>query len=105
MHSSITLLVSVPCRISACVSAAAARFFLRLLRTSIHPQRSDTAMIAGLPPYMRANPTAKAIVKAPTPVTNHPDTTVITPVIRYTALSRPQALSASDEPIETMKQT
>ena len=38
-------------------------------------------------------------------VTNHPVTTTITPVMRYTALSRPQALSASDEPIDTIKMT
>ena len=38
-------------------------------------------------------------------VMNHPATTVMTPEMRYTALSRPQALSASDDPIATMKQT
>ncbi len=38
-------------------------------------------------------------------VTNHPATTVITPEMRYTALSRPHARSASDDPIATMKQT
>ena len=36
---------------------------------------------------------------------NHPEITVITPVMRYTALSRPQALSAREEPIATMNVT
>ncbi len=48
---------------------------------------------------------AKAIRNPPSAVMNHPATTVITPVMRYTALSRPQVRSASDEPIATMKQT
>ena len=51
------------------------------------------------------SPIARAIRKPPTAVMNHPATTVMTPEMRYTALSRPQALSASDDPIATMKQT
>ncbi len=38
-------------------------------------------------------------------VTNQPVMTVITPVMRYTALSRPHARSASDEPMATMNTT
>ena len=38
-------------------------------------------------------------------VKNQPEITVITPVMRYTALSLPQALSAREEPMATMKVT
>ena len=83
MHSSMTPSVSFA-RLAAgrCVSATAALFFLRLLRTSIQPHSADTIRTAALPPYISVNPTRKAIVKAPKPVTNHPDTTVSTPVMR-----------------------
>ena len=54
---------------------------------------------------MSSNPVAKAMAKPPMAVVNHPMTTVMTPVMRYTALSRPHALSASDDPMATMKQT
>ena len=36
---------------------------------------------------------------------NQPEMTAITPVMRYTALSRPQVRSASDEPMATMNTT
>ena len=54
---------------------------------------------------MSSNPVAKAMAKPPMAVVNHPMTTVMTPVMRYTALSRPHALSASDDPMATIKQT
>jgi len=38
-------------------------------------------------------------------VKNHPHITAKTPVIRYTALSRPQTPSAKDVPIETINVT
>ncbi len=57
------------------------------------------------PPYVNNNPIPKAIKNPPNAVMNHPLTTVITPEIRYTALSRPQARSASDDPIATINPT
>ena len=63
-------------------STTAALFFFRLLRRSIQPHSTATIRMAALPPYISSSPTRKAIVKAPKPVTNHPDTTVITPVMR-----------------------
>ena len=72
---------------------------------SIHPQSTVMTMKAGGPPYIRARPTTKAMRNPPSAVMNHPATTVMTPDMRYTALSRPQARSASDEPIATMKLT
>ena len=50
-------------------------------------------------------PTMKQIEKAAPAVMNQPPITDNTPVIRNTALSRPQARSAKDEPIATMKAT
>ena len=44
-------------------------------------------------------------MKATPAVMNHPPMTEMTPVMRNTALSRVHALSASDEPIATMKVT
>ena len=49
--------------------------------------------------------TSAQIVKATKAVMNHPPITDSIPVIRYTALSRPQARSASEEPIATIKVT
>ena len=49
--------------------------------------------------------TMQHMVNAAKAVKNHPEITVITPVMRYTALSRPQALSAREEPIATMNVT
>ncbi|MBA7521289.1 hypothetical protein ES705_13394 [subsurface metagenome] len=49
--------------------------------------------------------TKKATVKALRAVKNHPLITVITPVMRFTALSLPQALSAKEVPMITMKVT
>ena len=46
-----------------------------------------------------------ATVKADIAVKNHPPITVITPVIRNTADSRPHALSAKDVPIATINVT
>jgi len=43
--------------------------------------------------------------KALKAVKNHPPTTVKTPVMRYTALSLPQAPSAREVPIATIKVT
>ncbi len=62
-------------------------------------------MMATVPPYINARPMTKAMTNAPRPVMNHPMTTVTTPEMRYTAVSRPHARSASDEPIATMKVT
>ena len=47
----------------------------------------------------------KQIVKAAPAVMNQPPITDNTPVMRYTALSRPQARSANEVPIATMKAT
>lgn len=41
----------------------------------------------------------------PKAVKNHPEITVITPVMRYHGAVRPQALSAREEPIATMNVT
>jgi hypothetical protein len=49
--------------------------------------------------------TNEATVNAMSAVKNQPEITVITPVIRYTALSLPQARSAREEPIATIKVT
>ena len=38
-------------------------------------------------------------------VINHPPITVITPVMRYTAVSRPQARSAKEEPMAIINAT
>ena len=57
------------------------------------------------PPSDMANATKKQRINAAPAVMNHPPMTEITPVIRNTALSLPQALSASEEPIATMKVT
>ena len=54
---------------------------------------------------MSSRPVARAMMNPPMAVENHPTITVMTPVMRYTALSRPHALSASDDPIATMKHT
>ena len=51
---------------------------------------------------MQMRPQAVKAVKA---VMNQPEITVSTPEIRYTADSRSQAPSASDEPMATMKVT
>ena len=80
-------------------------FFRKLLWMSMYPHNSVMTMKAGVPPEISASPTTKAIRNPPSAVMNHPATTVITPEMRYTALSRPHARSASDEPIATMKQT
>ena len=61
--------------------------------------------MAIVPPYIRPNATRADTLKATTAVRNHPLITVNTPEMRYTALSRPQALSASDEPIATINVT
>ena len=49
--------------------------------------------------------TMKAARLAANAVRSQPPITVSTPVMRYTALSRPQARSAREEPIATMKVT
>ena len=67
--------------------------------------RPTMAMMAGVPPQYITNVTTKQIVKAAPAVMNHPPMTESTPVMRNTALSRPHALSAKDEPIATMKAT
>ena len=64
----------------------------------------DATAIAVAASSISVSPDQKAIRNPPSAVMNHPDMTVITPVMRYTALSRPHARSASDEPIATMKQ-
>ena len=60
---------------------------------------------ATAPPKFIANATKKQAEKATPAVINHPPITVNTPVMRNTALSLLQALSANDEPIATMKVT
>ena len=49
--------------------------------------------------------TTKEATQAMSAVTNQPIMTIITPLMRYTALSRPHTRSLSDEPIETMNTT
>jgi len=49
--------------------------------------------------------TTAVMIKAAIAVINHPPTTLITPLTRYTALSLPQALSAKEAPIATIKVT
>ncbi|CDA42478.1 unknown [Prevotella sp. CAG:5226] len=49
--------------------------------------------------------TRKQAVNATPAVMNQPPITVSTPVMRNTAVSRPQARSANDEPMATMKVT
>ena len=49
--------------------------------------------------------TKKHAVKATPAVMNQPPITVSTPVMRNTALSRPQARSDNDEPMATIKVT
>ena len=62
-------------------------------------------IIANTPPLTRAAATTNDMRNATNAVTNQPKITVITPVILYTALSLPHALSAKDEPIATMNVT
>ena len=47
----------------------------------------------------------QVMMKAQAAVRNQPEMTVITPEMRYTALSLSQAPSANDEPMATMKVT
>ena len=63
------------------------------------------AMAAHTPPKYMIRAMAKAIRKAAPAVINQPPTTESTPVIRNTALSRPQARSANDVPIATINVT
>ena len=76
-----------------------------LLWIIIYTHNAERMPNAIQPPHISSAPTANAMRKPPIAVTNQPIITVITPVIRYTALSRPHARSASDEPIATIKQT
>ena len=61
--------------------------------------------MAIFPPHISNIATIAPAEKATIPVINHPETTVNTPVIRYTALSRPQALSLKEVAMATMNVT
>src|SRR5574344_800695 len=61
--------------------------------------------IAGKPPKYIRKQTIAQMIKAETAVRNQPPITDKTPVMRNTALSRPQARSASEEPIATINVT
>ena len=61
--------------------------------------------IATTPPKCTNNVTMKHRKKAAPAVINHPPITEITPVTRNTALSRPHARSANDEPMPTINAT
>ena len=87
------------------VSAALICSTLRWLRTSSHAQSATSTVTAIQPPHSRSSVTPKAIRNPPSAVMNQPEMTAITPVMRYTALSRPQVRSASDEPMATMNTT
>ena len=61
--------------------------------------------MATTPPKCTNNVTMKHRKKAAPAVINHPPITEITPVTRNTALSRPHARSANDEPMPTINAT
>ena len=63
------------------------------------------ARIASLPPKYITETTNAAAMKAAPAVMNQPPITLSTPVMRKTAVSRPQARSANEVPIATMKVT
>ena len=77
----------------------------RWLRMSSHAQRATSVVTAIQPPQSSSSVTQRAIRNPPSAVMNQPEMTAITPVMRYTALSRPQVRSASDEPMATMNTT
>ena len=64
-----------------------------------------SATIATKPPKFIVAAMMIAMMKAAPAVMNQPPITDITPVRRPTALSRPQARSAREDPIATMKVT
>ncbi len=76
-----------------------------LLRTRSTSAMMPPAIITGTPPRCMRHTTIPAPMNATPAVMNQPPITEMTPVMRNTALSRPQALSASDVPIATMNVT
>ena len=89
-----------------CFSGSSAVFdALMLLCIIMYPHSREMMSATTVPPYISASPTRYAMMNAPNPVMNQPAMTVITPVILYTALSRPHARSASEVPIATMNVT
>ena len=86
-------------------SASLSSGVLRWLRISSQAQRAVSAATAIHPPQSSRAVVARAMRNPPSAVMNHPEMTAITPVMRYTALSRPHERSASDEPMATMKTT
>ena len=76
-----------------------------LLWINRNAQSAAMASTAIVPPYISAIDTTNAITKAISAVRNQPEMTASTPVMRYTALSRPHARSASELPMATMNVT
>ena len=97
--------VSAPSSGSRAAASCFSSGVLRWLRTSSQAQKAVRATAAIQPPQSSRAVTPRAMTKPPRAVTNQPEMTAMTPVMRYTALSRPHERSASDEPIATMKTT
>ena len=72
---------------------------------SAHALNSTATARPQSPPHMSTEPMQNDSMKPMMAVRNQPIITTMTPVTRYTALSRPHARSASDEPIDTMNTT
>ena len=77
---------------------------IKFLRSKRIVKSKRIGIIVTLSHRIRKTTTPEA-KKAPKAVKNQPPITLTTPATRYTALSLPQALSASEVPIATIKVT
>ena len=100
------LLLCISCLMVSFPFSLALRFlYITWLRISENIAKPISAMMANVPPKWIIMATKKQMVNAAPAVINQPPITLSTPVIRNTAESRPQARSAREVPMATMKVT
>ena len=92
-------------RVSLPFSFSLRFLYITWLRISMKTARPISARMATVPPKWIISATKKQMVNAAPAVMNQPPITLSTPVMRNTAESRPQARSASDVPMATIKVT
>ena len=80
-----------------------ASFLNSFTATTVMPATMMMGMMALTPITLSSSANEAAERKAMSAVANHPRITRTTPDTRYTALSKPQARSASEVPMATMK--